>query len=203
MPETLSESSAQQDAWVVVGVGNPGREYAATRHNVGYAVADELAVRMGGSWRQHKSGRASVIEGRLAGTPGVRTVLGRGRCHMNESGGPISTLLSFYKVQPEHLLVIHDELDIPYGELRVKFGGGDNGHNGLKSIRRSLGTGEYYRLRVGIGRPPGRRETADFVLSAFSSTERRELDLHVQRAADAAESLLTDGLERTQNRFNR
>jgi PTH1 family peptidyl-tRNA hydrolase len=203
MPETLSESSAQQDAWVVVGVGNPGREYAATRHNVGYAVADELAVRMGGSWRPHKSGRASVIEGRLAGTPGVRTVLGRGRCHMNESGGPISTLLSFYKVQPEHLLVIHDELDIPYGELRVKFGGGDNGHNGLKSIRRSLGTGEYYRLRVGIGRPPGRRETADFVLSAFLSTERRELDLHVQRAADAAESLLTDGLERTQNRFNR
>jgi PTH1 family peptidyl-tRNA hydrolase len=194
---------SEYDGWVIVGIGNPGKQYAATRHNAGYLVADELAVRMGGTWKPHKSGRVSVIEGRLAGTPGIRAVLGRGRGHMNESGGPVSTLLGFYKVPPERLLVIHDELDIAYGDLRVKFGGGDNGHNGLRSIRQSIGTGEYYRIRVGIGRPPGRQETIGFVLSAFSSTERRELDLHVQRAADAAESLLTDGLERTQNLYNR
>jgi PTH1 family peptidyl-tRNA hydrolase len=121
---------------------------------------------------------------------------------MNESGGPVSALLGFYKVPPERLLVIHDELDIPYGDMRVKFGGGDNGHNGLKSIRRSIGTGEYYRVRVGIGRPPGRQDTVDHVLSTFSSPERRELDLHVQRAADAVESLLTEGLDRTQNLYN-
>jgi PTH1 family peptidyl-tRNA hydrolase len=193
---------SETDGWVVVGLGNPGREYATTRHNVGYAVTDELAVRMQGSWKPHKSGRASVIEGRLAGMPGVRTVLGRGRGYMNESGGPVSTLLGFYKVPPERLVVVHDELDIPYGDLRIKFGGGDNGHNGLKSVRRSIGTGEYFRVRVGIGRPPGRQETVDYVLSSFSATERRELDLHVQRAADAVESLLTDGLERTQNLYN-
>ncbi len=191
------------DGWVVVGLGNPGPSYANTRHNVGYLVADELAERGGASWKAHKSGRALAVEGRLAGTPGVRTVLGRGRCYMNESGGPVAQLLQFYKEAPERLIVIHDELDIAYGELRAKFGGGDNGHNGLKSIRRSLGTGDYLRLRVGIGRPAGRQDMADFVLSPFSPVERRELDLHVQRAADAVESLLTDGLEKTQNRFNR
>ncbi len=193
----------QFDGWVVVGLGNPGRQYEATRHNVGYVVADELAARIGGSWKPHRSGRAAAIEGRLAGVPGVRTVLGRGRCYMNESGGPVSSLLGFYKAPPERLVVIHDELDIGYGDLRVKFGGGDNGHNGLKSIRRAIGTGEYFRIRMGIGRPPGRQETVDFVLAPFSPTERRELDLHVQRAADAVESLLTDGLEQAQNLYNR
>ncbi len=190
------------DGWVVFGLGNPGSRYEATRHNVGYVVADELAARMGGRWKPHKSGRAAAIEGRLAGIPGVRAVLGRGRCYMNESGGPVAELLGYYKAPAERLVVIHDELDLPYGDLRVKFGGGDNGHNGLKSIRRSLGTGEYFRVRVGIGRPPGRQETVDFVLTAFSPAERRELDLHVQRAADAVESLVSDGLEPTQNRFN-
>ncbi len=193
---------AEYDGWVVIGLGNPGPGHQATRHNVGYVVADELAARMGGSWKAQRGGRATSIEGRLAGVPGVRTVLGRGRGYMNESGGPVQSLLAFYKVPPERLVIVHDELDLPYGDLRVKFGGGDNGHNGLKSIRRSLGTGEYYRVRVGIGRPPGRQDTADFVLTAFSSNQRRELDLHVQRAADAVESLLTDGLERTQNLFN-
>jgi peptidyl-tRNA hydrolase, PTH1 family len=170
---------------------------------VGYLVADELASRMSAGWKPHKSGRTLAIEGRLAGTPGVRAVLGRGRCYMNESGGPVSGLLTFYKADPEQLIVIHDELDIPYGELRTKLGGGDNGHNGLKSIRKSLGTGEFYRVRVGIGRPPGREDTSDFVLKPFSPTERRELDLHVNRAADAVESLITDGLDRTQSLFNR
>jgi len=190
------------DGWVVVGLGNPGRSYASTRHNVGYLVADELAERMGGGWKAHKSGRALAVEGRLAGLPGVRTVLGRGRCYMNESGGPVSALLNFYKAEPDRLVVIHDEIDIPYGDLRVKHGGGDNGHNGLRSIRKSLGTGDFYRVRIGVGRPPGRQDAADFVLSPFSAAEKRELDLHVQTAADSVESLVTEGLEQTQNRYN-
>ncbi|MBA2699382.1 MAG: aminoacyl-tRNA hydrolase [Nocardioidaceae bacterium] len=190
------------DGWIVVGLGNPGASYANTRHNVGYLVADELARRMGGSWKAQKSGRALAVEGRLAGVPGVRAVLGRGRCYMNESGGPISSLLAFFKASPEQLVVIHDELDLPYGGLRVKYGGGDNGHNGLKSIRQALGTGEYYRVRFGIGRPPGRQDPVDFVLTPFSSAEKRELDLYVQRAADAVESLATGGLESAQNLYH-
>lgn len=190
------------DGWIVVGLGNPGPTYEGTRHNVGYLVTDELADRMGGSWKAHKSGRLLAVEGRLPGIPGVRAVLGRGRCYMNESGGPVSTLLSFYKADHARLIVVHDELDLPYADLRVKFGGGDNGHNGLKSIRKSLGTGDFYRVRVGIGRPHGHQDTSDWVLKPFTSMERRELDLHVNRAADAIESLVTDGLERTQNLFN-
>jgi PTH1 family peptidyl-tRNA hydrolase len=190
------------DGWIVVGLGNPGPSYADTRHNVGYLVTDELAGRMNGSWKSHKSGRAQVVEGRLCGIPGIRTVLGRPRSYMNESGGPVSTLLSFYKADPGRLIVVHDEVDIPYGDMRVKFGGGDNGHNGLKSLRKSLGTGDYYRVRVGVGRPPGRQQTADYVLGPFGSAERRELDLHVNRAADAVESLMTSGLDVTQNTFN-
>ncbi len=190
------------DGWLVVGLGNPGPSYAPTRHNVGYLVADELARRMGGRWRTQKSGRALSVEGRLAGVPGVRAVLGRGRCFMNESGGPVSSLLSFFKATPDQLVVVHDELDLPYGALRVKFGGGDNGHNGLRSIRQALGTGDYYRVRVGIGRPVGRQDPVNFVLAPFSTAERRELDLHVQRAADAVEVLVTDGLDAAQNRYH-
>jgi PTH1 family peptidyl-tRNA hydrolase len=190
------------DGWIVVGLGNPGPSYENTRHNVGYLVTDELAERMGGSWKAHKSGRSLAVEGRLAGMPGVRTVLGRGRCYMNESGGPVSSLLKFYKATPDQLIVVYDELDLPYGDLRVKFAGGDNGHNGLKSVRASLGTGDWYRVRVGISRPPGRQAPADYVLKPWSTTERRELDLHVNRAADAVEALVTEGLEKTQNRFN-
>jgi len=191
------------DGWIVVGLGNPGPSYADTRHNVGYLVTDELAARMGSTWKAHKSGRAQIVEGRLGGIPGIRTVLGRARSYMNESGGPVSTLLSFFKAEPDQLIVVHDEVDIPYGDIRIKFGGGDNGHNGLKSLRKSLGTGDYYRVRVGVGRPSGRQETADYVLGPFGSVERRELDLHVNRAADAAESLMTIGLDATQNEFNR
>jgi PTH1 family peptidyl-tRNA hydrolase len=193
---------ADHDGWVVVGLGNPGTRYSGTRHNVGYAVCDELASRMGGSWKASRSGRATVVEGRLAGVPGVRAVLGRGRSFMNESGGPVAGLLAYYQVPPERLVVIHDELDLPYADLRVKFGGGDNGHNGLKAIRTSLGTGDFYRVRFGVGRPPGRQDTAAYLLTAFGSAERRELDVGVQRAADAVESLVTEGLERTQNLFN-
>lgn len=186
--------------WLIVGLGNPGPTYASTRHNVGYLVTDALASRIGASFKKHKSGRADVVEGRLAGE---HVVLGRARSFMNESGGPVSTLAKFYGVEPDHLVVVHDELDIDFGMLRVKHGGGDNGHNGLKSIRQSLGTGDWFRIRVGIGRPPGRQDVHDFVLKPYSSTERKDLPTYVEEAADAVESLITVGLEQTQSTFNR
>jgi PTH1 family peptidyl-tRNA hydrolase len=184
---------------LVVGLGNPGPSYARTRHNVGHLVADELAARTGGKWKQHKQVKAEVIETRISG---IRTVLAKPRSYMNESGGPVSGLLKFFKLEPATLVVVHDELDIDFGVLRAKYGGGDNGHNGLKSIRKSLGTGEYYRVRFGVGRPPGRQNPADFVLNEFSSTERKDLPFAVDRTADAVESLLTDGLEATQGKYN-
>ena len=187
--------------WLVVGLGNPGPTYAGHRHNIGYLVADELAKRLGGSWRSHKSGRADVVEGRLS-MGGPRLVLARPRSYMNEIGGPTKALATFYKVPADHVVAIHDELDIPFDTMRVKLGGGDNGHNGLKSIRGSLGTGDFYRVRVGIGRPPGRQDVADFVLPNYSGAERKVLPFQVDTAADAVECLVTDGLEKTQQRFN-
>ncbi|MBF4160280.1 aminoacyl-tRNA hydrolase [Nocardioides acrostichi] len=190
--------------WLVVGLGNPGPTYAGHRHNIGYLVADELASRAGSAFRAHKSGRAEVVETRLGpvGPEAPRVVLARPRCYMNESGGPVKALTTFYKVAPEFVVAVHDELDIDFDTMRVKLGGGDNGHNGLKSMRSSLGTGDFHRVRVGIGRPPGRQEVADFVLSNFSGTERKTLPFVVDTAADAVESLVTQGLERTQQRFN-
>lgn len=188
--------------WLVVGPGNPGPTYAEHRHNVGQQVVDLLAERIGSRFRAHSRGRADVVEGRIGGVPGVRAVLAKPRSYMNLSGGPVANLLSFYKIEPERLVVIHDELDLPFGTLRLKFGGGDNGHNGLKSIRRSIGTGDYFRVRVGIGRPPGRRDPADFVLSPFNAAERAELPLIVDRAADAVECLVVEGLERAQNAYH-
>ena len=192
------------DVWLVVGLGNPGPAYSGHRHNVGYLVVDELATRMGERFRSHKSGRADVVEGRLGapGTPGPRVVLVRPRCYMNESGGPVKALATFYKVPPSRIIAIHDELDIGFGTLRTKLGGGDNGHNGLRSMRSSLGTGDFYRVRAGIGRPPGRQDVADFVLSDYSSVERKELPFQVDHAADAVETLIAEGLEKTQQRFN-
>lgn len=190
--------------WLVVGLGNPGPTYAGNRHNIGYMVNDELARRLGSGWRSHKSGRADVVEGRL-GAPGSaapRLVLGRPRCFMNESGGPVKALATFYKVPVDRIIAIHDELDIEFATLRTKLGGGDNGHNGLKSMRSSLGSGDFYRVRAGIGRPPGRQSPADFVLANYSTTERKELPFQIDTAADAVESLVTDGLERTQQRYN-
>ena len=190
--------------WLVVGLGNPGPSYAGHRHNIGYMVTDELARRMGSGFRAHKSGRADVVEGRLTppGVPGPRVVLARPRCYMNEVGGPVKALATFYKVAPAQVVAIHDELDIAFDTMRVKLGGGDNGHNGLKSMRSSFGTGDFHRVRVGIGRPPGRQEVADFVLSDYSSAERKVLPFVVDTAADAVESLVADGLEKTQQRFN-
>jgi PTH1 family peptidyl-tRNA hydrolase len=193
------------DVWLVVGLGNPGPSYAGHRHNVGYLVVDVLTERMGAPLRSHKSGRALVAEGRL-GPPSPETprvVLARARSYMNETGGAVSTLAKFYKVPTERIVAVHDELDIPFGALRVKLGGGDNGHNGLRSMRAALGTGDFHRVRVGVGRPPGRQDPADFLLSNFSAAERKELQMNVVEAADAVESLVTDGLEKTQQRFNR
>lgn len=193
--------AAASEVWLVVGLGNPGPTYAGHRHNIGYLVTDELASRMGSSFRAHKSGRADVVEGRLS-LGGPRVVLARPRSYMNEVGGPVKALATFYKVAPDHVVAIHDELDIAFGTLRIKLGGGDNGHNGLKSMRSSLATGDFYRVRAGIGRPPGRQDVADFVLSNYSTVERKELPFQVSDAADAVESLITDGLEKTQQRFN-
>ena len=190
------------DTWLVVGLGNPGPSYAAHRHNVGHMVLDVLAGRVGGSFKAHRRARSDVLEGRLGGVPGQRVVLAKPRAYVNESGGPVSALLGYYDIRPGRMVVVHDELDIPYGTLRVKLGGGDNGHNGLKSIRRSIGTGDYHRVRFGIGRPPGRQDPAAFVLRDFSTAERKELDWAVDRAADCVESLVCEGLERTQNQYN-
>ena len=186
------------ELFVVVGLGNPGPAYAGNRHNVGAMVVDLLASRSGGRFKAHK-GRADVVEGRVAG---VRAVLAKPRSYMNESGGPVASLLDYYSVPPAQLVVVHDELDLPYGALRLKFGGGDNGHNGLRAVTRSLGTRDYLRVRFGIGRPPGRQDPAVFVLRDFSPAERKDLPLHLERTADATEVLLTDGLDKAQNRFN-
>lgn len=185
--------------WLVVGLGNPGPEYEGTRHNVGALVVDELAARARGRFAHHKRARAQVAEERIQGH---RAVLAKPSSYMNESGGPVKGLLDFYKVPLEHLVVIHDELDIPFAALRLKLGGGDNGHNGLKSVRKATGSGDWYRVRVGIGRPPGRQDPADYVLKPWSSVERKELALLVVEAADAVELLLAEGLERAQNRYH-
>ena len=201
----VTEPTSSNGVWLVVGLGNPGPSYAGHRHNVGYLVADELASRMGSAFRPHKSGRADVVEGRLGGTGGVggvRVVLARPRCYMNETGGPVSTLAKFYKVPIEQIVAIHDELDIPFDTMRVKLGGGDNGHNGLKSPRSSFGTGDFNRVRIGIGRPPGRQQVADWVLANYTAAERKDIPFQVDTAADAVEMLIAEGLEKTQQNFN-
>ena len=186
------------DVWLVVGLGNPGPSYAGHRHNAGHMVADLLAERVGGRWKAHK-GRCDLVEGRLAG---VRAVLAKPKSYMNVTGGPTAAVRDFFKVPVERVVVVHDELDIPYGTLRLKRGGGDNGHNGLRSISSALGSKDYLRVRFGIGRPPGRQDPADFVLKDFSSVERKELPFLVDRAADAVEALLTGPLEAAQNTFH-
>src|SRR5690606_27254374 len=183
---------------LLAGLGNPGPRYAGNRHNVGFMVLDELASRVGGKFKAHKSG-AEVLEGRIGGR---KVVLAKPRSYMNLSGGPLVAAARFYKIDASGLVVVHDELDVPYGSLRLKLGGGDNGHNGLRSITKSFGTKDYYRVRSGVGRPPGRMAAADFVLKDFATTERRELALNVDRCADAVEELLASGLTAAQNTFH-
>ncbi|MGH3621285.1 MAG: aminoacyl-tRNA hydrolase [Sciscionella sp.] len=191
-------SIASAELVLLVGLGNSGPAYAGNRHNVGFMVADELAGRVGGRFRAHKGG-AELAEGRLAGR---RVVLAKPRGYMNTSGGPVAGTLRFFKLSPADVVVIHDELDIDFGAVRLKLGGGDNGHNGLRSVTRSLGSKDYYRVRFGIGRPPGRMDPAAFVLKGFSPTEREELPFVIDRAADAVEALLAMGLEPAQNTFH-
>lgn len=207
MVTTPKSDSRGDQAWLIVGLGNPGLAYSRHRHNVGYLVVDKLVARMGGSLRAHKSRRADVLEGRLSSLTGSqvdssRVILGRSSGFMNETGGAVAALVNFYKVPLAQVVVIHDELDIPFPTLRVKFGGGDNGHNGLRSIRSALGSGEFLRVRAGIGRPTNQQAVADYVLSPYSGAERTELDTQLDHAADAVVSLITRGLTNTQNNFN-
>jgi PTH1 family peptidyl-tRNA hydrolase len=198
-----SDSSA--GAWLVVGLGNPGPRYAGNRHNVGAMVVAELAARSGVTLTSHKS-RASAATVRVGtlpgGAPGPAAVVAVPTSYMNESGGPVKALMQFFSVDPDRLVVIHDELDIPAGDVRLKKGGGEGGHNGLRSVTSALGTKDYLRVRVGIGRPPGRMDAADFVLRDFSSTERKELPFLLGDAADAVELVVTQGLAVAQQKFH-
>ena len=186
------------DSWLIVGLGNPGPGYAGNRHNAGFMVVDTLATREGGRFKSHKS-RADVVEGRVAS---ARAVLAKPRSYMNESGGPVAALRSFFDVPLDRVVVVHDELDIDFGAIRVKQGGGDGGHNGLRSVTKSLGSNDYLRVRFGIGRPPGRMDPADFVLRDFSAAERKELPTFLAASADAVASLVARGLGATQNEFH-
>ena len=195
--------------WLLVGLGNPGPTYASHRHNVGYRVVDELARRAGVRFAGSGQLRAEVAQTRLTatgmggiGAEAEQVILLKPRTFMNESGQSVVKALGYYKIPPERLVVVHDELDLDFGRLRLKFGGGDNGHNGLKSIRRSLGTGDYFRVRFGVGRPPGRQDPADYVLTAFPSALAEDVAVEVDRCADAVEALLTVGLDDAQSRFN-
>ncbi len=184
---------------IVVGLGNPGSEYAGNRHNLGFHVVDLLAEQQGARFKKGARGFADVVETHLGDE---RVVLAKPRSYMNESGGRVKAVLGFYKVTPEQLIVVHDELDIPFGSVRLKVGGGAGGHNGIRSIDSALGTPDYSRVRVGIGRPPGRMEPADFVLRDFSAAERKELPLLIERGADAVLTLLRQGLAAAQNLFH-
>ncbi|MFD4139110.1 aminoacyl-tRNA hydrolase [Streptomyces sp. NBC_00390] len=195
--------SDANEPWLIAGLGNPGPGYAANRHNVGFMVADLLAERIGGTFKRAQKAQAQVLEGRI-GAPGPasrRVIVVKPMSYMNLSGGPVTALRDFYKVPTANIVAVHDELDIDYGTLRIKLGGGDNGHNGLKSMTKAMGP-DYHRLRFGIGRPPGRMQVADFVLKDFSPAERKELDYFVDRAADGVECLVTEGLERAQSAYN-
>jgi PTH1 family peptidyl-tRNA hydrolase len=187
--------------WLLVGLGNPGREYAANRHNVGFLVADLMASRVGAKFGRHKRAVAEVAEGRL-GFGGPKLILAKPLTFMNLSGAPVVSLAQFFKVPVENVMAVHDELDVPFGQVRVKRGGGEGGHNGLRSMSKSLGSKEYARVRFGIGRPPGRQEPADYVLSDFAAAERKELDFLVDRAADVIEAVVLEGVEWAQNKYH-
>jgi PTH1 family peptidyl-tRNA hydrolase len=201
---TAEDGAGEDGPWLVVGLGNPGPRYAGNRHNVGQMVVAQLAADLGATLSSHRS-RAQVAEARLrpvGGRPGARLVLAAPTSFMNESGGQVVAAVRFFKVPPERLLVVHDELDLPFGDVVLKRGGGEGGHNGLRSISTTLGTRDYARLRVGIGRPPGRMDAADFVLRDFSTAERKELPFVISDAVDAVTGVLERGWERAQNSVN-
>lgn len=188
------------DTWLIVGLGNPGAQYQGNRHNVGQMVLDELAGRVGAGFKSHKA-RAQVVEGRL-GIGGPRVVLAKPMTYMNVSGGPVSALANFYGISPDHVVAVHDEIDIPFNTVKLKIGGGEGGHNGLRDISKALATKDYLRVRVGVGRPPGRMDTADYVLRDFGTAEIKELPFLLDEAADAVELLLREGLTAAQQKFH-
>jgi len=183
------------DRWLIAGLGNPGPSYAGNRHNAGYLAADVLAARAGARFRAGKF-RVMAAEGRVAGS-GV--IIVKPLTFMNDSGVAVAGISGYYRLGAGQIVVVHDELDLPFGAIRLKRGGGDSGHNGLRSVTAHLGTPEYYRVRIGIGRPPGRMDPAVYVLRDFSAAERKELPFLLDRAADAVEALLADGLTAAQN----
>ncbi|MBD7979441.1 MULTISPECIES: aminoacyl-tRNA hydrolase [Oerskovia] len=191
--------------WLVVGLGNPGPTYAGNRHNIGHMVLDVLAGRSGSTFSAHKA-RAAVAEARLGvlpgGAPGPRVILAKPSTYMNTSGGPVAGLAQYFGIDPDHVVVVHDEVDIPFGDVKLKSGGGEGGHNGLRDITKALGTRDYLRVRAGVGRPPGRMDTADFVLKNFSGAEAKELPFLLDDAADAVEMVLTEGLLAAQGKFH-
>lgn len=189
------------DTWLVIGLGNPGDRYARNRHNVGQMVVDELADRLGARFARHTRANARVAEGRTV-PGGPKLVLGKSNGYMNTSGGPVSQLADYYGVDDDHVIVVHDELDIDFDALKLKQGGGHGGHNGLRDIISALGSPGFVRVRVGIGRPPGRQDAADFVLKDFSGTEREHLAILIQEAADAVELIATEGLLAAQLRVH-
>jgi PTH1 family peptidyl-tRNA hydrolase len=184
---------------LVVGLGNPGPNYAATRHNLGFLVAGRLAERLGSNFKLHKRSGAEIVTGNLGGHS---VVVAKPRCYMNESGRQIGPLANFYSVSPGGVVVIHDDLDLDFGRVRLKTGGGEGGHNGLRSVAQALGSKDFQRVRVGIGRPPGRKDPAVFVLERFSTAERAEVPTICEQAADATELLIELGLESAQNQVH-
>ena len=195
----MTPVSTENGPALIVGLGNPGPQYDKTRHNVGFMVADALAGRVGSSFSSHKKSNSDIVQARLDGRS---VVVAKPRTFMNLSGQPVAALARFFSVDPANIVVVHDELDIDFGALRLKLGGGEGGHNGLRSISQHLGTKDYLRVRVGVGRPPGRMDPASFVLKPFSKPERKDLGVVIEEAADAAELLLKVGLEAAQNRVH-
>jgi PTH1 family peptidyl-tRNA hydrolase len=191
-----TEPIMAENTWLVVGLGNPGPAYARNRHNVGHMVVDELAGRIGAGFRKHKT-PAVVAEGFVA-PGGPKLVLAKLNSYMNVSGGPVAALLRFYSLDPTRLIVVHDELDLPFDTVKLKQGGGHGGHNGLRDIAKAADSADFLRVRVGIGRPPGRQDAADFVLKDFAGTERELLPNLIGDAADAVALLTTDGLQAAQ-----
>jgi len=188
--------------WLVAGLGNPGDQYAATRHNVGQMVIDQLVKRHSIKLASHKS-RTHIAAYKLGvGIDAHQIILAKSQSYMNETGGPIKALANFYSVEPENIIALHDELDIGFAAIRTKLGGGDNGHNGLKSMTSAFDTPDYYRVRLGIGRPMGQQDPADFVLKQFSKEEKKDLEEFIERGADVVEFLIEQGLELTQGKFN-
>ena len=199
-PRRKDDDAMPQNTWLVVGLGNPGAQYAGNRHNVGQMVADELAARIGAPFKSHKT-PSRVAEGFLR-PGGPKLVIAKPNSYMNTSGGPVSALLKFYSLSPEQLIVVHDELDLPFDTVRLKQGGGHGGHNGLRDIQKATDAAPFLRVRVGIGRPPGRQDPADFVLKDFSGAERATLPNLLSDAADAVEAVASDGLVAAQQKFH-